>query len=68
LAAAPSALFGASNFLELAMAAAISMFGFESGAALLATVVGVLIGVLVVRVVNATKPWYEAKASPANIS
>ncbi len=62
--AAPSALIGASNFFELAVAAAISMFGFESGAAL-ATVVGVLIEVpvmlLVVRVVNATKPWYEAK-------
>jgi len=68
LAAVPSALFGASDFLELAVAAAISMFGFESGAALLATVVGVLIEVLVVRVVNATKPWYEAKATPANIS
>jgi ACR3 family arsenite transporter len=47
----------------LAVAAAISLFGFESGAAL-ATVVGVLIEVpvmlLVVKVVNATKPWYEA--------
>jgi len=62
--AAPSALIGASNFFELAVAAAISMFGFESGAAL-ATVVGVLIEVpvmlLVVRVVNATKPWYERR-------
>jgi arsenite transporter len=61
--ACPSALIGASNFFELAVAAAISLFGFESGAAL-ATVVGVLIEVpvmlLVVRVVNATKPWYEA--------
>ena len=60
--ACPSALIGASNFFELAVAAAISLFGFESGAAL-ATVVGVLIEVpvmlLVVRVVNATKPWYE---------
>jgi arsenite transporter len=61
--ACPSALIGASNFFELAVAAAISLFGFESGAAL-ATVVGVLIEVpvmlLVVKVVNATKPWYEA--------
>jgi len=63
--ACPSALIGASNFFELAVAAAISLFGFQSGAAL-ATVVGVLIEVpvmlLVVRVVNATKPWYEAGA------
>ena len=61
--ACPSALIGASNFFELAVAAAISLFGFQSGAAL-ATVVGVLIEVpvmlLVVRVVNATKGWYEA--------
>ena len=61
--ACPSALIGASNFFELAVAAAISLFGFESGAAL-ATVVGVLIEVpvmlLVVRVVNASKGWYEA--------
>jgi arsenite transporter len=61
--ACPSALIGASNFFELAVAAAISLFGFESGAAL-ATVVGVLIEVpvmlFVVKVVNATKPWYEA--------
>ncbi|HHQ4914368.1 arsenic resistance protein [Aeromonas veronii] len=61
--ACPSALIGASNFFELAVAAAISLFGFHSGAAL-ATVVGVLIEVpvmlLVVRVVNASKPWYEA--------
>jgi arsenite transporter len=60
--ACPSALIGASNFFELAVAAAISIFGFESGAAL-ATVVGVLIEVpvmlLVVKVVNASKPWYE---------
>ena len=60
--ACPSALIGASNFFELAVAAAISLFGFESGAAL-ATVVGVLIEapvmLLVVRVVNATRPWYE---------
>jgi ACR3 family arsenite transporter len=61
--AGPSALIGASNFFELAVAAAISLFGFKSGAAL-ATVVGVLIEVpvmlLVVRVVNASKGWYEA--------
>ncbi len=60
--ACPSALIGASNFFELAVAAAISLFGFESGAAL-ATVVGVLIEVpvmlLVVKVVNATRGWYE---------
>ncbi len=60
--ACPSALIGASNFFELAVAAAISLFGFQSGAAL-ATVVGVLIEVpvmlLVVRIVNASKPWYE---------
>ncbi len=60
--ACPSALIGASNFFELAVAAAISLFGFESGAAL-ATVVGVLIEVpvmlLVVRVVNASRGWYE---------
>ena len=60
--ACPSALIGASNFFELAVAAAISLFGIESGAAL-ATVVGVLIEVpvmlLVVRVVVATRPWYD---------
>ena len=60
--ACPSALIGASNFFELAVAAAISLFGFESGAAL-ATVVGVLVEVpvmlLVVRWVNSTKGWYE---------
>jgi len=60
--ACPSALIGASNFFELAVAAAISLFGFESGAAL-ATVVGVLIEVpvmlLVVHVVNRSKGWYE---------
>jgi ACR3 family arsenite transporter len=60
--AGPSALIGASNFFELAVAAAISLFGFESGAAL-ATVVGVLIEVpvmlLVVHVVNRSKGWYE---------
>ena len=61
--AAPSALIGASNFFELAVAAAISLFGFNSGAAL-ATVVGVLIEVpvmlSVVKIVNATRGWYEA--------
>ncbi len=60
--ARPSSLIGASNFFELAVAAAISLFGFHSGAAL-ATVVGVLIEVpvmlLVVRVVNRSKGWYE---------
>ncbi len=60
--ACPSALIGASNFFELAVAAAIGLFGFESGAAL-ATVVGVLIEVpvmlLVVHVVNRSKGWYE---------
>lgn len=61
--AAPSALIGASNFFELAVATAIVLFGFDSGAAL-ATVVGVLIEVpvmlSVVRIVNNTKGWYEA--------
>ncbi len=60
--AAPSALIGASNFFELAVATAISLFGFESGAAL-ATVVGVLIEVpvmlSVVKIVNASRDWYE---------
>ncbi len=60
--AGPSALIGASNFFELAVAAAISLFGLNSGAAL-ATVVGVLIEVpvmlSVVKIVNASKGWYE---------
>jgi ACR3 family arsenite transporter len=62
--AGPSALIGASNFFELAVAAAISLFGFKSGAAL-ATVVGVLIEVpvmlSVVWIVNRSKGWYEAR-------
>jgi ACR3 family arsenite transporter len=60
--AGPSALIGASNFFELAVATAISLFGFQSGAAL-ATVVGVLIEVpvmlAVVAVVNRSQGWYE---------
>ena len=66
--AGPSALIGASNFFELAVAAAISLFGFNSGAAL-ATVVGVLIEVpvmlSVVWIVNRTKGWYESGAKSA---
>jgi len=62
--AGPSALIGASNFFELAVATAIVLFGFQSGAAL-ATVVGVLIEVpvmlAVVRIVNASRTWYEAR-------
>jgi ACR3 family arsenite transporter len=67
--AGPSALIGASNFFELAVAAAISLFGFSSGAAL-ATVVGVLIEVpvmlSVVAIVRRSKGWYERGASPRN--
>ncbi|WP_044559606.1 ACR3 family arsenite efflux transporter [Azospirillum sp. B4] len=63
--AAPAALIGASNFFELAVAAAISLFGLNSGAAL-ATVVGVLVEVpvmlSVVRFVKASRPWYERGA------
>jgi len=64
--AGPSALIGASNFFELAVAAAIALFGFQSGAAL-ATVVGVLVEVpvmlSVVKIVNATRGWYERGAA-----
>lgn len=64
--AGPSALIGASNFFELAVAAAISLFGFNSGAAL-ATVVGVLVEVpvmlSVVWIVNRSKGWYERGAA-----
>ena len=60
--AGPSALIGASNFFELAVATAIVLFGFQSGAAL-ATVVGVLVEVpvmlTVVRLVQSTRSWYE---------
>ncbi len=67
--AGPSALIGASNFFELAVATAISLFGLQSGAAL-ATVVGVLIEVpvmlAVVAVVNRTQGWYEAGARTAH--
>jgi ACR3 family arsenite transporter len=64
--AGPSALIGASNFFELAVATAIGLFGFQSGAAL-ATVVGVLIEVpvmlSVVRIVLRTRGWYERGAA-----
>ena len=67
--ACPSALIGASNFFELAVAAAISLFGFDSGAAL-ATVVGVLIEVpvmlVVVKIVNSSRSWYEAPSAENN--
>jgi ACR3 family arsenite transporter len=63
--AAPAALIGASNFFELAVAAAISLFGLKSGAAL-ATVVGVLVEVpvmlSVVAIVKRTRGWYERRA------
>ena len=62
--AGPSALIGASNFFELAVATAIALFGFQSGAAL-ATVVGVLIEVpvmlSVVHIVRRSRPWYERR-------
>jgi len=68
--AAPSALIGASNFFELAVATAISLFGFESGAAL-ATVVGVLVEVpvmlSVVKIVNASKSWYQHGSNAQNL-
>ncbi|MDP1667562.1 ACR3 family arsenite efflux transporter [Phaeovulum sp.] len=69
--AGPSALIGASNFFELAVAAAISLFGFASGAAL-ATVVGVLVEVpvmlSVVKIVNASKGWYERGAAVQRVA
>jgi len=65
--ACPSALIGASNFFELAVAAAIALFGFQSGAAL-ATVVGVLVEVpvmlSVVRIVLRSRRWYERPLPP----
>ncbi len=68
--ACPSALIGASNFFELAVAAAIALFGFQSGAAL-ATVVGVLVEVpvmlSVVRIVLRSRAWYERRAASPNL-
>ena len=68
--ACPSALIGASNFFELAVAAAISLFGFDSGAAL-ATVVGVLVEVpamlAVVKIVNASERWYSRGALQSRV-
>jgi ACR3 family arsenite transporter len=62
--AAPSTLIGASNFFELAVAVAIALYGFNSGAAL-ATVVGVLIEVplmlWLVGIINRSRPWYESR-------
>ncbi len=69
--AGPSALIGASNFFELAVATAIALFGFQSGAAL-ATVVGVLIEVpvmlSVVWIVNRSQGWYERGAGRRSLS
>ena len=68
--ACPSALIGASNFFELAVAAAISLFGFDSGAAL-ATVVGGLVEVpvmlMVVKIVNASERWYARGARQSRV-
>lgn len=68
--AAPSALIGASNFFELAVATAISLYGLDSGAAL-ATVVGVLVEVpvmlSVVRIVNSSRGWYEQNLQSASL-
>jgi arsenite transporter len=65
--AAPGAMIGASNFFELAVAAAIAMFGLQSGAAL-ATVVGVLVEVplmlALVRIANRTRHWFPAQEAP----
>ena len=59
--AAPAALIGASNFFELAVAAAISLFGLNSGAALATVEVPVMLSV--VSIVKRTRPWYEARAT-----